>query len=220
MTELQNSNVIDLLPPNLKNDPDIKAASKVINQTFKDTVEKTNPLKLYVNIQDQPDEVLDHLLWQSHVTFSEGSGLAETREEKINLIENSEYIHNIKGTPAALERVLELLNMDGKVTEWFNYGGDPYFFRIDIQVKNKGLSENNITLLENLITAFKNNRSWVDVINFYLVSNAKVHLASLSYFGEEITVYPWQQTEVQGHAVARLGSGSRSTETTTIYPKG
>ena len=124
--------VLDLLPDNLKNDPDMIAASKAVDASTSDLANSIDLLLLLYNIDQQSDAVLEHLLYQFHITDDQGAGLAETREEKINLILNFFEIHRLKGTKAALERVLELLNMRGEIKEWFEYGGEPHHFKIEI----------------------------------------------------------------------------------------
>lgn len=216
---IYNTSVLDLLPPNLKQKPDIVAASKAVDKGFYDVVNQVRLLSILSNLNEQDEAVLDHLLWQFHITEDEGASLAETREEKINLIENAFEIHRMKGTKAALERVLDLLNMTGIIREWFEYNGEPYMFRVDIQVRNKGLSERTITLLERLINTYKNLRSWVEVINFYLTSNSKLYVASATYYGEEITVYPWQASSIESKGSFKLGTASQSVETLSVYPQ-
>lgn len=211
--------IADLLPNNLLEDPDIKVATKAMDLSFAEINDLSAQLLIWTNLGKQSDEVLNYLLLQSRIAGDEGKYLAETRKEKINLIRNSSYIHMIKGTPYSIEYVLQLLNMNGKISEWFEYSGDPGYFKIDIQVTTRGLTEKNTQMLERLVNAYKRKSAWIEVINFHLTSNVKEHLASAMHYGEEITVYPWRKTNIETRGRYSIGSTSQSIETLTIYPE-
>lgn len=220
MSDLRTTRLIDLLPPNLRKNPDLLAAAAAIDQGFFDVVDTVAYTLILADVDNLPEPMLDHLMWQFHITFEEGAGLAETVEEKRRFVKNALRIHKLKGTKRALEMAIELLDMRGIITEWFEYGGDPYHFRIDLlEVTTKGLSEEIILLLEKLINAYKNRRSWLEAINVFLTGRGKMYIASAMQAGEEITVYPWQETTIETKGTARLGSVSQSVETLTVYPE-
>lgn len=215
---IYNTPIAELLPRNLLEDPDIKAASKAMDLSFEETSSLSDQLIIWANLESQSDEVLDYLLFQSRIADEE-KYLAETRKEKINLIRNSWYIHMIKGTPFSIEYVLQLLNMRGKISEWFEYGGNRGYFKIDIQVTTRGLTEKNTQMLERLVNAYKRKSAWIEVVNFHLTSSTKEYLASAMHYGEEITVYPWRKTNIETRGRYSIGSTSQSIETLTIYPE-
>lgn len=75
--------------------------------------------------------ILDLLAYQFHVDAYDA--LNFTDEEKRELIRTSIAWHRIKGTPAAVEMVLGVAFKTYKIAEWFEYGGDPYYFRLYIK---------------------------------------------------------------------------------------
>ena len=74
-------------------------------------------------IDNVPSDVLPHLAEQYHVTGNEGWLQAVTEEEKRNLIKSSIKMHRYKGTKYALEEIFKVLDITGKVQEWFEYDG-------------------------------------------------------------------------------------------------
>lgn len=75
--------------------------------------------------------VLDLLADQFHVDAYDAINFAD--EEKRALIRSSIAWHRIKGTPAAVEMVLAVAFTHYRIAEWFEYGGDPYYFRLYIK---------------------------------------------------------------------------------------
>ena len=72
--------------------------------------------------------ILDLLAEQFHVDYYDAINFSD--EEKRNLIRQSIAWHRLKGTPAAVEMVLQDAFKDLRIDEWFTYGGEPYYFRL------------------------------------------------------------------------------------------
>lgn len=53
---------------------------------------------------------------------------------KRNVIKDAVRVHRLKGTKTAVSEALASLGMDGEISEWFEYGGEPHTFKIDVLV--------------------------------------------------------------------------------------
>ncbi len=159
----------EIAPPNLLNDPIIRALLEATDPELQKVKEQIINVIIYPRIDEIEDEsLLDLLAWQFHV---EGYDLAKTIEEKRNLIKNAIELHRYKGTPYAVKKVLSTLNLGGVVREWFEYGGEPYRFKLDLFFEE--LVKHGITLtpevqekLLDLINSYKNERSWLEELKF------------------------------------------------------
>ncbi|SMO74487.1 phage tail protein, P2 protein I family [Balnearium lithotrophicum] len=159
----------EVAPPNLLKDPIIKALLESTDPELQKVKEQIINVIIYPRIDEIDDEeLLDLLAWQFHV---EGYELARTIDEKRNLVKNSIELHRYKGTKYAVEKVLSTLNLGGKVKEWFEYGGNPYRFKIDLFFEE--LIKHGITLtpqvqdrLIELINSYKNERSHLEELKF------------------------------------------------------
>ena len=144
---------------------------------------------LLVYLFDKVDEsALIHLAEQFHITGNEGWAGCSTEAEKRDLIKNSLNLHRFRGTKYSLVRVLEILGLNGKVSEWFEYDGTPYHFRISIDMNDKGFDESTEQSLLDLITANKNVRSHLESLIIHLISSATQMYASYATTSEEVTV--------------------------------
>ena len=220
MIDFKNVSLLNSVPPNLLKDEKVHRLSKIItrqNQKFAGYGEKLNYVE---NLRLLPENVIDHLLWEKGIGYKEGLMLATNIDEKIALLESAIYLHRIKGTPAAIEHIFSILNIQSKLQEWFEYGGDPYHFKLEVTVTERGLNEEMVQLLEKLVMRFKNTRSYLEAINISLASKSKVYVGAAFLSGEEITIYPYTVSNIEVSGKHYLATGQTGVDTTVIYPKG
>ena len=220
MTKLKENTLLREIPQNLLLDEKVvhtaNATQPVLNAML-NWVEKIN---YRMNVEQLPDEIIEHLLWENHITYNEGVVLAGTREQKIRLIQSAVELHRIKGTPAALELVFSLLDVSCKTKEWFEYNGNPYHFKLDLQITDRGLSDDTIKLLEMLVYEFKNVRSHLENLNINYTSRSKTYIASAVLTGEEITIYPFAIRSLSSHTKVKTIAANNGLEVMTLYPEG
>lgn len=102
--------------------------------------------------------------------------------KKRALIKESVLLHQKKGTLWAIERVLEILEVKAEIREWFQYGGEPYFFKIKLSIEQEFPHLNQ---LQKLIDVYKNVRSIFE-IDFDLFLKAPFTIASATNTNLEI----------------------------------
>jgi len=163
--------VANLLNPIFLKDSKYKAVEKLLENLHNELIEKTVAELIYPRIDEIEDEqLLDLLGWQFHI---EGWELAKTIEDKRRLIKSAIELHRYKGTPYAIKKVLEALGLSGDIKEWFEYGGEPYKFKIDLGIQNREITPELRDKLIRLINEYKNERSWLDeLILSYLAKGA------------------------------------------------
>ncbi len=149
----------EVLPESLRVDENIKALIEAVEPELETIQAQIPNVLIYSRIDTLSEEVIDLLAWQFHI---EGYELAETEEEKRALVKKAIELHRYKGTRWAIKKVLELLNMQGVIKEWFEYGGEPYRFKVDVGISNKELTPELIDKLINLINEYKNERSLLE----------------------------------------------------------
>ncbi|MGF9821976.1 phage tail protein I [Brevibacillus agri] len=167
-----------LLTPNLMADENIRNAASSIDAELQAIASATERLPFLSNLDSLNEQWLDELLWQFHV---EGVEFAETPEEKRNLIRNSIDVHRTKGTRYAIERILEILSMQGVIQEWWEFEGDPFTFRIDVNIKSdRVITDEKLNLLERLVNEFKNTRSHLTKIGTNLTTKGTIEYSLAS----------------------------------------
>lgn len=219
MINLRDNTILREIPNNLLHDKKVVHLAEALDKALQTRTDWAYKINYALDLNTVDDEILDYLLWEKHITPAEGLSLATTREQKIKLIRAATDLHRIKGTPAAIEAVLSALSLNGKVSEWFEYDGDPYYFKLNIEVTNEGIDESTIQLLEKLIDVYKNKRSWLEKLNIYFTSPGALYVGAASLTGEEITVYPYSITNLNSHATVKTAAINNSVEFLTIYPE-
>ena len=122
-----------------------------------------------------PSHLLDTLANFYSVDFYRNDFL---EADKRALIFNSIELKKIKGTVGALKKVFDSLDIGVNVEEWFNYGGDPFRFKLDFALKDKEITPQLIDTLTRMVFAYKNVRSVMEEIVLAYVSQQSVFVAS------------------------------------------
>ncbi len=200
----------EVLPPSLRQDENITKLVEVFDNSFTDINEKVQNVLIYSRIDELPEELLDLLAWQFHI---EGYELAETEEEKRALVKKAIELHRYKGTRWAIKKVLELLNMQGVIKEWYEYGGEPYKFKVDLSLSNKEITTAIKDKLINLINEYKNERSWLEEIALSYFTKAFCYvsaknMAEAAGYSEMIDGFTWISQAVGYVSAGVLGEAT------------
>ncbi|ECG6088424.1 phage tail protein I [Salmonella enterica subsp. enterica serovar Blukwa] len=206
-----------LLPPPLASDERFSILANIAAERFAQ-IDLTALLVYLVDIVDA--SALPSLAEQFHVQVLEGWLFAANEQEKRELIKQAIELHKYKGTPWAVRRVLEILSLPGTISEWFEYGGKAYFFKVEIKLINQGMDENLFNNLVDLIHEYKNVRSKLEALIVWIINQSAIPvIGSVLYGGEITTVLPFQVLEVQQTKPIYFGTGQWSLEITSIYPE-
>ncbi|EAB3339583.1 phage tail protein I [Salmonella enterica] len=206
-----------LLPPPLASDERFSVLANIAAERFAQ-IDLTALLVYLVDIVDA--SALPSLAGQLHVQGLEGWLFAANEQEKRELIKQAIELHKYKGTPWAVRRVLEILSLPGTISEWFEYGGKAYFFKVEIKLINQGMDENLFNNLVDLIHEYKNVRSKLEALIVWIINQSAIPVIGSALYGGEITtVLPFQILEVQQTKPFYFGTGQWSLEITSIYPE-
>lgn len=154
--------LLDIMPENLLADKNIRNIANVIDKTLKGIYPKTATPAIISRIDQLDSDAIDSLAWQYNVDFYEPVGMNISTKRK--LVRESIAWHRMKGTPAAVERLLSSsLGQSAKVSEWHEYGGEPYHFKVSVKTKTFPTIE-SLGLASQGVFVTKNTRSMLDSI--------------------------------------------------------
>ena len=163
MIDVDKVTLYDILPSSLHDDETISNIIKSLDGIFPEFESQIRKIRFYEYLDEQPAEVLDLLAWQFHVDFYDYDYSNEVKRE---LIRQSIAWHRRKGTPRAVEEMVSTIYSSAEVVEWWDYGGTPFHFKVNIY----GEEITDPAKLNNLrdsVFAVKNARSIFDGFEFY-----------------------------------------------------
>lgn len=161
MINYYDGQIADLLPGNITDDPAVQAVSLALRDGTRMLHDYTQLVYIYCNIDSAPDKVLDLLARELRTQYyTDGLEI----EVKRSLIRNTLIWYMTAGTPAAVEELVAAVFGEGEVVEWFEYGGDPYWFKIKT---NALLTEDMTTYFSEMIRRVKNTRSHIEAIEIH-----------------------------------------------------
>lgn len=173
MNSLRDSSLVALLPESLKKDSFIKALAEAVEIQLKEAYAEAETLSLLTDVENISEELLDFLAFQRNVNFYDSSLPLETKRK---LVQKGVYLHQIKGTPAAVEELISTLFGQGRVIEWFEYGGEPFYFKV---------RTNNFTVVGDQTEKFikslesvKNKRSRLEIVEFEQIYSGDLEVRS------------------------------------------
>lgn len=123
---LQDCTMAVMLPPWMAEQADDCALASVVDSVARKAYESAQDLTVWNRIEQLPEATLDELAWALDIEWWDSSASLETKR---SLIRNSDLVHAKKGTPAAVESVIESYFGSGRLMEWNEYGGEPYHFK-------------------------------------------------------------------------------------------
>lgn len=217
MSNLSNVELIKLLPPVLQKDTFCNTLSEVFGKQMKELDEEAGKLFDFRNYEDMPEELLDYLAFQNHVDFYDVNLDIEIKRE---ILRDNVVLHRKKGTKQAVINAASTIFGKTTLKEWFEYDGEPFGFKVDVELSNIGATQENIEKFEKLVDGYKNTRSWVETVNFSLSTTGIEYYGNTLTAEENTSILPWQITEIETKGAIQVGSAMRLlVENAIIYPR-
>jgi Bacteriophage P2-related tail formation protein len=161
--------LLELLPSNLRDNPDIIAASQAVDPEFQTLAQMINKVLIYPNIDNLDSKMVDYLALETNADFYDQFLPIENRKALVR----DAYIHKYyKGTAYAVKQIIEDAFIPAVIQEWFQYNGQPYHFRI---YTGSSLPSDQMSDITTAINAVKNVRSHLDSITAIRAINNNIY---------------------------------------------
>ena len=212
---MSDENNQSLLPPNAS------TLLRDLESVFGDSFDLPTLNRYVVNPDLAPAHILPWLAWALSVDDWSDNWSEQVRR---NVIKASVEVHRKKGTIGALKKALQAFNYTNvKVEEWFEYGAEPYFFRVFFDVKEPGFDVNILPQVQKVIESTKNARSHLENLRAYLsVETGLVSIGSVIISKEVTSLNPVifdHDDELENESsIPIVGTFFITKEITTIYP--
>ncbi len=161
MIKLKDSNITDIMPEVFTGDAKNIALGYALQRAMQRLLLYSGATSVYATIDTANNAVLDMLAAELDTQYYD---VELDIGAKRKLVKNTLIWHMTSGTPAAVEELVAAVFGEGEVKEWFEYGDDPYYFKI---VTNALMTEQMNDQFTAMLGRTKNARSHIRAIEIH-----------------------------------------------------
>lgn len=183
--------ILGTFPFSLARDEDKEKLAESIVGSLAELMADTDKEQIYTQISSLDEPLLDILAKDLKVDWYDYEG---TLSEKRKTIAECINVHRYKGTKYAVETALKGVYDNVIVSEWYEYNGEPYHFKVTIYDSTNN-EEKRARVLEK-IQYYKNLRSVLDDVVYQIGKSADMPLkigikagAIYKKSGKEVKMY-------------------------------
>lgn len=165
MIKLTDARLTDALPKTLAEQPWVQALAEASRKMRCRVMAYADRTQLFCDINEASEEALDALAVELQTPLYKNDYPLTVKRQ---IVKNSMLYYIRSGTRGAVEELLADIYQGAEVEEWFEYGGEPNYFRVAIDI-----SRTTVPVAEMAPAELE---SWL-----YSVKRASSALESLSY---------------------------------------
>lgn len=177
---LTKENLLAALPMALREDSSVAALAEAAAEELAKRPEEIDRLRIYPAIDRLEEPLLDILAQDFKLDWWDAD---YSLEEKRRTLKDSWRVHKTLGTKAAVETAISAIYPDTKVLEWFEYGGEPYHFKLMIDSEYEKVDPEKHRRVLEKVAYYKNLRSHMDEVEYFDAFTASA-AAGAVYCGE------------------------------------
>lgn len=184
MVKLYDSNITDILPDVLSSDPKVQALGYAMKKAVQRLIEYCQNISIYAAIDTVPEQVLDLLAIEFNTQYYD-----DTMDVKLkrSMVKNTLNWYMYTGTAAAVMELVESVFGSGEIEEWFEYGGEPYHFKI--HTFNVETTDDMIQLAESLVNSVQNVRSHLEEVIIEIIESMTLYIGCKAVITDDVTLY-------------------------------
>lgn len=172
MIKLENSNITDIIPDNLKNNS-AKSIGYAISNQVKKIIKCAKGAIVLGDVDGITNEkILDLLGIEMKVPFYDENFNTDTKKE---VIKKSILLQEKAGTDYAIETILKDIIGGGTVIPWYKYNGQPGYFKIEAE--NQGATEDIQNELLKIINDVKRKSAWLESVEIITDGTMELKMA-------------------------------------------
>lgn len=168
MINILDVKLSDLLPSSFDTD-EIEALNNVVTFSLYLLQKYIENANFTVNIDNVSEKIIDYLACEYRTPYYDEALDLKTKR---NLVKSTMLTYQKIGTTNIIKEYLNTLNEETDVAEWYDYDGQPYNFKIFLEIsENREVDEKLLTDIKNKIEKIKNVRSSLEAIEILNSSN-------------------------------------------------
>lgn len=174
--KLEQTELLKLLPSFMRGDRANKGLAAGASAVLKDVAAKTKLLSTWSQIDSMTSTQLDELAWELNIEWYKSTADLQTKRA---IIKNSDKVHAKLGTKWAVERIITDAFGEGVVREWWEYGGEPYHFKV--LSTNPGLVNEHHEEFLKMLEIVKRKSAWLDAVIISLTGEMELFVGMATH---------------------------------------
>lgn len=214
--KLEDITVRNLLPIFMRRDAFDVALADALSAPLKTFARECRKLSTFDALSELSEEELDALADELNVFWYD---VTYTVEQKRALLAQSDLVYMRLGTKAAVKQIVESIFGPTVIEEFFEYGGKPHYFRLNVQ-NAANLSAEGEAKLMRLLDLVKRRSQWLDKIitEIALRVTTRVGVLLAQHKAYRQTLDTWQDNATATGIRAGGSAEITNSETTTAKP--
>lgn len=183
---LTQENMMAALPKALREDPSMVALADAIAGVLEARRKEIDRLRIYPAIDRLDEQLLDILAYDFKVDWWDAD---YSLGEKRRTLADSWRVHKLLGTKTAVELGLRAIYPHTKVLRWWEYGGEPYHYRLDIDITNDSIDSDKQRRVLRLLEFYRSLRDHNDGVTYFVEAQPAIARAVPGVSGLEETAH-------------------------------
>lgn len=181
--KLTDIEFVRLLPLFMRDDKNAQAFAYAVQSQIVSVSLAIEHAKLYSRIDSLTDAVLDELAWQFNIAeYKNDYDISIKRE----LVKGCMELHYKRGTRAAVEDAVKKIFGDATIEEWFEYGGNPYHFKI--RTTNLQSTDEMLQEITKIVRETQNVRSYLEEVIVEIVQSMNIYVGCTAIIMDDVSL--------------------------------
>lgn len=143
---------------------------------------------------------------------------SQSLEETKKLLDEPLKTYFFEGTSYIFGKALQAFFSGARLKEWHEYGGEPYHFKVEIDLKDDSTDETRYKKLDTLIEQYKNVRSVFKGFNLIRSTKSEVFMGANETDKERLELFPSQIPSLLLNAPLSTSAAYAQSEQVSVYP--
>ncbi len=175
MIQIKNVTILDLLPHTFKTIRNI-ALSRAIAALTTKFYSDMSSVMVWADIENASPALLDAMAAEIAAPFYSND---MTTEQKKSIIAAAFVYNSQIGTVSSVSELLSAAFGNGVITEWFDYGGKPYYFKTNVTAKPPlSISRDGYKMFLNNLETVKPKRAKLDEAKFSRSTQTNIYFGA------------------------------------------
>lgn len=159
MSKLSKSTLMQLYPSVLDKDKLFNDLGQAVAESLGEAFLNVKNSNIYCRIAELDEGVLDILAQDFNISWYDYDFQLDTKRR---VIAAAFSVHRHLGTAGAMKTAICAIWPNSAVEEWFEYDGDPFYFRVLVNANEPGQEPIAFDKIDKTVQLYKNERSWLE----------------------------------------------------------